>query len=83
MCINKITLDDMVLYSIYSYQSHHETHRSSALATLQFNCHLGFVVILVLGGYSAIAGNLLKGDGRSRYKALDVIESSSDMPEES
>ncbi|XP_068638821.1 uncharacterized protein [Aristolochia californica] len=32
-------------------KSHADAHRSMAIATLQFNCHLAFLVILVVGVY--------------------------------
>lgn len=40
---------------------HDEYHRGRAIATLQFNCHLAFMVIVIVGFFSVLNG---KGSGR-------------------
>ncbi|KAL5974282.1 hypothetical protein ACLOJK_030946 [Asimina triloba] len=44
---------------------HAEYHRSKAIATLQFNCHLAFLVLFVVGAYSLV------GQGQSQRSAVD------------
>ncbi|KAF6143271.1 hypothetical protein GIB67_039054 [Kingdonia uniflora] len=51
-------------------KGHPEYHRSKAIATLQFNCHLAFLVVLIVGLYSFIARKYgVSGDYLS-YKPL-------------
>ncbi|KAJ4826438.1 hypothetical protein Tsubulata_013631 [Turnera subulata] len=51
-------------------KGHPEYHRARGIATLQFNCHLALLVVLVMAGYSTVA----KHDGDrgefTRYKPL-------------
>ncbi|XP_077222796.1 plant viral-response family protein (DUF716) [Tasmannia lanceolata] len=35
-------------------KGHMDYHRSKAIATLQFNCHLAFIVVLIVGVYSIV-----------------------------
>lgn len=53
-------------------KGHPEYHRARAIATLQFNCHLSFLVVLISGVYSIISkrnGGGSRGDF-TRYKPL-------------
>ncbi|KAA8548050.1 hypothetical protein F0562_004689 [Nyssa sinensis] len=38
-------------------KGHPEYHRGRALATLQFNCHLAFLVVLIAGAFAIISKN--------------------------
>ncbi|KAL6225504.1 hypothetical protein ACLB2K_004354 [Fragaria x ananassa] len=52
---------------------HPEYHRARAIATLQFNCHLALIVLLVVGVYSVVVRKTGGGGGGgdiSRYKPL-------------
>ncbi|KAL6139657.1 hypothetical protein ACLB2K_057959 [Fragaria x ananassa] len=49
-------------------KGHPEYHRARAIATLQFNCHLALVVVLVVGVYSVVVRKT--GGDFSRYKPL-------------
>ncbi|KAL6136373.1 hypothetical protein ACLB2K_061668 [Fragaria x ananassa] len=54
-------------------KGHPEYHRARAIATLQFNCHLALIVILVVGVYSVVVRKTGGGGGGgdfSRYKPL-------------
>ncbi|XP_058115522.1 uncharacterized protein LOC131258309 [Magnolia sinica] len=51
-------------------KGHPESHRSKAITTLQFNCHLAFLVVLVISAYSVMGqGHRPTSDYRS-YKPL-------------
>ncbi|XP_043704100.1 uncharacterized protein LOC122654179 [Telopea speciosissima] len=53
-------------------KGHPEYHRGRAIATLQFNCHLAFLVILVVVLYSFLAGKYgIRGD-YTAYKPINV-----------
>ncbi|XP_043687047.1 uncharacterized protein LOC122638243 [Telopea speciosissima] len=49
---------------------HTEYHRGGAIATLQFNCHLAFIVVLVVGAYSILAGKYGIRADYTTYKPL-------------
>ncbi|XP_050381118.1 uncharacterized protein LOC126798253 [Argentina anserina] len=49
-------------------KGHSEYHRARAIATLQFNCHLALIVVLVVGVYSVVVRRI--GGDFSRYKPL-------------
>lgn len=53
-------------------KGHPEYHRGRAIATLQFNCHLALMVVLVIGVYAAVvnAGGVDGRAGRGGYKEL-------------
>ncbi|XP_010272232.1 PREDICTED: uncharacterized protein LOC104608067 [Nelumbo nucifera] len=52
-------------------KGHSEYHRGRAIATIQFNCHLAFLVVLVVGVYSVI-GQKYGGTGSNytNYRRL-------------
>lgn len=49
---------------------HSEYHRGRAIATLQFNCHLAFVVVLIVGVSSIIGRKSGAGRGSTSYRPL-------------
>lgn len=54
-------------------KGHGEYHRAKAIATLQFNCHLALMVIVLVGFYSFVCGkvgNSVSSDMSLRYKPL-------------
>ncbi|KAL6994299.1 hypothetical protein U1Q18_012406 [Sarracenia purpurea var. burkii] len=51
-------------------KGHPEYHRGRAIATLQFNCHLAFLVILIVGVYSIVCEKTGIGREFSQYKPL-------------
>ncbi|XP_010264858.1 PREDICTED: uncharacterized protein LOC104602755 [Nelumbo nucifera] len=54
-------------------KGHPEYHRGRAIATLQFNCHLAFLVVLIVGVYSVIGHKygISRGDF-TNYKLLSA-----------
>lgn len=54
-------------------KGHGEYHRARAIATLQFNCHLALMVIVLVGFYSFVCGkggNSARSEMSLRYKPL-------------
>ncbi|PRQ53782.1 hypothetical protein RchiOBHm_Chr2g0170271 [Rosa chinensis] len=51
-------------------KGHPEYHRARAIATLQFNCHLALIVVLVVGLYSIVARKTGVVADFSSYKPL-------------
>ncbi|XP_061338874.1 uncharacterized protein LOC133285641 isoform X2 [Gastrolobium bilobum] len=52
-------------------KGHPEYHRARAIATLQFNCHLALMVVVVVGFYSVICGrNGGSLDSSASYKPI-------------
>lgn len=54
-------------------KGHGEYHRARAIATLQFNCHLALMVIVLVGFYSFVCGkvgNSAREEMSLRYKPL-------------
>lgn len=51
-------------------KGHPEYHRARAIATLQFNCHLAFLVVLIVGIYSLIGSKSCDNGDYRRYKPL-------------
>ncbi|KAJ4961026.1 hypothetical protein NE237_020936 [Protea cynaroides] len=49
-----------------------EYHRGGAIATLQFNCHLAFLVVLVVGVYSFLIAKYGIPDDYMTYKPLSA-----------
>ncbi|XXG52366.1 hypothetical protein AAC387_Pa03g0726 [Persea americana] len=49
---------------------HMDEHRSKAIATLQFNCHLALLVVVVVGLYSFMGWNYGSEVNYSNYKPL-------------
>lgn len=55
-------------------KGHPEYHRARAIATLQFNCHLALLVVLVTGIYSIIARTKGIDSELMRYKPLAEMQ---------
>ncbi|KAF3444706.1 hypothetical protein FNV43_RR14399 [Rhamnella rubrinervis] len=55
-------------------KGHPEYHRAKAIATLQFNCHLALLVVLVTGIYSIIARAKGIDSELMRYKPLAEMQ---------
>lgn len=54
-------------------KGHMDSHRGKAIATLQFNCHLALLVILIVGFYSFIGNKFgFPGGDYSSYKPLNA-----------
>ncbi|OVA16247.1 Protein of unknown function DUF716 [Macleaya cordata] len=53
-------------------KGHPEYHRSRAIATLQFNCHLAFLVVLIVGFYSFFCSTFGVGRDYMNYKPLNA-----------
>ncbi|OVA14350.1 Protein of unknown function DUF716 [Macleaya cordata] len=53
-------------------KGHPEYHRSKAIATLQFNCHLAFLVVLIVGVYSFIGQKYGFPGDYLNYKPLNA-----------
>ncbi|KAI3911590.1 hypothetical protein MKW92_048003 [Papaver armeniacum] len=54
-------------------KGHMDAHRGKAIATLQFNCHLALLVILIVGVYSFIGNKFgFPGGNYSNYKPLNA-----------
>ncbi|KAK6913173.1 Protein of unknown function DUF716 [Dillenia turbinata] len=51
-------------------KGHPEYHRGRAIATLQFNCHLALMVVLIVGAYMVICKKNGYKDDFSRYKPI-------------
>lgn len=51
-------------------KGHPESHRARALATLQFNCHLALMVVVIVGLYSVICGRNGGTLDSSKYRPL-------------
>ena len=52
-------------------KGHPEYHRARAIATLQFNCHLALLVVVIVGLYSVVSGrNRGPLDSSARYMPL-------------
>ncbi|MCL7027492.1 hypothetical protein MKW94_029323 [Papaver nudicaule] len=53
-------------------KGHMDSHRGKAIATLQFNCHLALLVVLIVGVYSFIGNKFGFPSGDSNYKPLNA-----------
>ncbi|KAF5195082.1 plant viral-response family protein [Thalictrum thalictroides] len=53
-------------------EGHMATHRSKAIATLQFNVHLSFLVVLITGVYSIVANKFELPGEYLNYKPLNA-----------
>ncbi|XP_050233041.1 uncharacterized protein LOC126681537 [Mercurialis annua] len=51
-------------------KGHPEYHRARGIATLQFNCHLALLVVLVMVAYSIVGNKNGDGDDSVRYRPL-------------
>ncbi|GFY83053.1 plant viral-response family protein [Actinidia rufa] len=51
-------------------KGHPEYHRGRAIATLQFNCHLAFLVVVIIGVYSIVCKKSGIGGEFMRYRPL-------------
>ncbi|XP_047310982.1 uncharacterized protein LOC124914471 [Impatiens glandulifera] len=51
-------------------KGHPEYHRGRAIATLQFNCHLAFLVVMVVGLYSFVSKKRVGGGFDGEYRQI-------------
>lgn len=51
-------------------KGHPEYHRGRAIGTLQFNCHLAFLVVVVVGVYSVVCRKVGVGGESTLYRPL-------------
>lgn len=63
-------------------KSHMDGHRSKAIATLQFNCHLALLVLIVVGLYSIVGQNHPSAVSYVNYKPLGAeLQELNDRPQ--
>jgi len=51
-------------------KGHPEYHRGRAIGTLQFNCHLAFLVVVTVGVYSLVCRKVGVGGDSTRYRPI-------------
>lgn len=60
-------------------KGHPEYHRGRAIATLQFNCHLAFLVVLVVAAFSIISRRNGGQGGSEQYRPIGAETHSLDL----